>query len=49
MICIGLTPCLQVIRTILEGEGYDDDDTVFTLLYQNRTVEDILLKDELDK
>lgn len=45
----GLTPCLQVIRCILEGEGYEDDATCFTLLYQNRTEEDILLKEELDR
>lgn len=47
----GITPCLQVLRCILEGglEGYEDDHTKFVLFYQNRKEEDILLKQELDK
>lgn len=44
----GLTPCLQVIRCILEGPEGEGDDTRFTLLFQNRTYDDILLKEELD-
>jgi ferredoxin-NADP reductase len=43
----GITPSLQIIRCILEGSEYKDDKTKFVLLFQNRTVEDILLKDEL--
>lgn len=35
----GITPCLQVIRTILEGEEYRNDTTKFTLFFQNRSVE----------
>eukprot|EP00428_Durinskia_dybowskii_P076714 CAMPEP_0170357206 /NCGR_PEP_ID=MMETSP0117_2-20130122/1582_1 /TAXON_ID=400756 /ORGANISM="Durinskia baltica, Strain CSIRO CS-38" /LENGTH=319 /DNA_ID=CAMNT_0010611355 /DNA_START=218 /DNA_END=1173 /DNA_ORIENTATION=+ len=42
----GLTPCLQVIRCVLEGQT--EDSTCFTLLFQNRTEDDILLKEELD-
>ena len=41
----GLTPCLQVIRSVLEGPS--GDDTKFVLFFQNRTEQDILLKDEL--
>lgn len=47
----GLTPCLQVIRCVLEGNGggkQAEDRTCFTLLFQNRTEEDILLREELD-
>lgn len=48
----GLTPCLQVIRCVLEGQGDKssavEDKTCFTLLFQNRTEEDILLREELD-
>lgn len=48
----GLTPCLQVIRCVLEGQGEKtssaEDKTCFTLLFQNRTEEDILLREELD-
>lgn len=51
----GLTPCLQVIRCVLEGNGKTDgkaepvvDNTCFTLLFQNRTEADILLREELD-
>lgn len=42
----GLTPCLQIMRCILEGEP--DDKTKFVLFFQNRTEEDILLRDEID-
>lgn len=45
----GLTPCLQVIRCILDGKDKDGDVTSFVLLFQNRTEEDILLRDELDE
>jgi len=45
----GLTPCLQVIRCILESPEYCvGEKTCFTLLFQNRCEEDILLRDELD-
>ena len=44
----GLTPCLQVIRCVL-SDDFQDDQTSFILLYQNRTEEDILLRKELDK
>lgn len=44
----GITPCLQVIRCILQQPERKNDKTKFVLLYQNRTEEDILLKDELD-
>jgi NAD(P)H-flavin reductase len=64
----GLTPCLQLVRTILENSASNNkhansnqpdikteshlsewagDRTKFTLLYQNRTEEDILLRAEL--
>jgi len=43
----GLTPCLQVIRCIIDGKD-KDDVTAFVLLFQNRTEADILLRDELD-
>ena len=45
----GLTPCLQVVRCILEGPEGEGDTTNFTLLFQNRTEDDILLRTELDK
>jgi cytochrome-b5 reductase len=44
----GLTPCLQIVRCILESEDYQDDTTRFTLLFQNRTEEDVLLRKELE-
>ncbi len=44
----GLTPCLQVIRCILQSPEYEGDKTRLTLLFQNRTEDDILLRDELD-
>jgi cytochrome-b5 reductase len=43
----GITPCLQVIRTILECNEYAEDKTQFVLFYQNRTEEDILLYNEI--
>jgi ferredoxin-NADP reductase len=43
----GLTPCLQVIRCILEGPDSEGDHTNIVLFFQNRTEEDILLKDDL--
>ena len=45
----GLTPCLQVIRCLLEGPERVGDHTQMVLFFQNRTEEDILLKDVLDK
>ena len=50
----GLTPCLQVIRCVLEGKPDPKttpvvDNTCFTLLFQNRTEADILLREELDE
>jgi cytochrome-b5 reductase len=44
----GLTPCLQIMKCILEGPEYTDDQTSFVLLYQNREEDDILLKSDLD-
>lgn len=44
----GLTPCLQVIRCILEGPEGEEDTTKFVLLFQNRTENDILLRRELE-
>jgi len=43
----GLTPCLQVIRSVLEGLEGEGDHTSFVLFFQNRTEKDILLKHEL--
>lgn len=43
----GLTPCLQVIRSVLDG-SQPGDATTFVLYFQNRTEKDILLKVELD-
>lgn len=43
----GLTPCLQVIRSVLEGPGAAQDHTNFVLFFQNRKEEDILLHAEL--
>jgi cytochrome-b5 reductase len=45
----GITPCLQLIRCILEGPERNQDKTKFILFYQNRTEEDILLHDEIEK
>jgi cytochrome-b5 reductase len=44
----GLTPCLQVIRWILEGPEHEKEETRLTLFYQNRTVPDILLLSTLE-
>ena len=44
----GLTPCLQVIRCILENKK-DDDITKLKFFYQNRSEIDVLLKDDIDK
>ena len=43
----GLTPCLQVIREILEGAHADKEDTKLVTLYQNRTQVDTLVRDSL--
>lgn len=40
----GITPCYQVIQAALNG----NDGTSISLIFGNRTVEDILLKEELD-
>lgn len=47
MICggTGLTPMYQVVQAILNNP---EDDTKVSMLYANRTEEDILLKDRLD-
>lgn len=42
----GITPMYQLIRSICED---DKDDTKVSLLYANQTVDDILLRDELDE
>lgn len=42
----GLAPMLQVIREILSNP---QDKTTIHLLFANRKIEDILLKDELDR
>eukprot|EP00600_Ochromonadales_sp_CCMP1393_P010512 CAMPEP_0175005956 /NCGR_PEP_ID=MMETSP0005-20121125/5594_1 /TAXON_ID=420556 /ORGANISM="Ochromonas sp., Strain CCMP1393" /LENGTH=385 /DNA_ID=CAMNT_0016261245 /DNA_START=24 /DNA_END=1178 /DNA_ORIENTATION=- len=59
----GLTPCLQVVRCVLEvqatgspgpglsmpvKEGEEKDHTRFTLFFQNRSEEDVLLREQLD-
>ncbi|KAF4973427.1 hypothetical protein FSARC_252 [Fusarium sarcochroum] len=41
----GITPMFQVIRAICE---HDRDTTEISLIYANRTEQDILLRDELD-
>lgn len=43
----GLTPCLQLLASVLEMPEYQQDTTFFTLLYQSRTEGDILLLHEL--
>ena len=40
----GITPCYQVLQAALDG----DDGTKLSLVFANRTVEDILLKEEID-
>eukprot|EP01041_Mallomonas_annulata_P004429 gene4429-8818_t len=45
----GLTPCLQVIRCVLEGPDAAQDNTNFILFFQNRKHEDILLHNELQE
>jgi len=40
----GITPCYQVIQAALNGK----DGTSLSLIFGNRTVEDILLREELD-
>lgn len=47
-ICIGgsgITPMLQIIKAILKNP---DDLTSIRLLYANRSVDDILLREELE-
>lgn len=44
----GITPCLQLLKTILLCPAYKDDTTTFTLLYQNRLEQDILLREEIE-
>ncbi|KAJ2742363.1 hypothetical protein GGI20_004543 [Coemansia sp. BCRC 34301] len=41
----GITPCLQLARHIVENP---DDHTKVTLLFANKTADDLILKDELD-
>ena len=45
----GITPCLQLIRCVLESPMNSNDTTCFTLFFQNRTMADILLRRELDE
>jgi NAD(P)H-flavin reductase len=40
----GITPCYQVLQAALNG----NDGTNISLIFGNRTVEDILLKEEID-
>ena len=40
----GITPCYQVLQAALNG----DDGTNLSLVFANRSVDDILLKAELD-
>ncbi|ORY85061.1 hypothetical protein BCR37DRAFT_386358 [Protomyces lactucae-debilis] len=42
----GITPCLQIIRAILENP---DDKTKVSLIYANVNEQDIILRDELDE
>ena len=46
----GVTPAMQVLRSILEDKTdmFKEDKTVFTMFYQNRTIEDILLRSDLE-
>ena len=41
----GITPCLQIIRTILADEG---DTTNVKLVYYSDTYDEILYREELD-
>ena len=50
VVCSPLTlspPPRQVIRSVLEGPDGAGDRTCFTLFFQNRTEQDILLRQEL--
>jgi cytochrome-b5 reductase len=42
----GITPCFQIMKEILR---HPEDKTQLSLLYGNLTVDDILLRDELDE
>ena len=42
----GVTPCLQLIRSVMADPA---DKTQIRLLYYSDTVEDILLREELDR
>jgi ferredoxin-NADP reductase len=44
----GITPCLQLIRSTLESPVAKGDTTKFILYYQNRTEEDILMRQVLE-
>lgn len=50
LICAGsgLTPCLQVIRCILETPHGSGDTTKFVLFFQNRTEKDILMRNVIE-
>lgn len=43
----GITPMLQIIRAIVRGRP-DGDETQVDLIFANVTVQDILLKEDLD-
>ncbi|CAO1639061.1 unnamed protein product [Sympodiomycopsis kandeliae] len=42
----GITPCYQIIQQILKDT---EDNTTISFIYANATIDDILMKDELDK
>ena len=42
----GVTPCLQLIRSVMADPS---DKTQIRLLYYSDTVDDILLREELDR
>ncbi len=44
---IGITPIFQVLRSVLEDP--DDQETRIWLLYANKTEDDILLREELER
>jgi cytochrome-b5 reductase len=50
LICAGsgLTPCLQVIRSVLETPHGVGDTTKFVLFFQNRTEKDILMRNVIE-
>ena len=47
MIMAGITPIFQVLRSVLQDS--DDQTTKIWLLYANKTEDDILLREELER